>query len=61
VLDFGACGWLAIDPKRLAGERGFDFANIFTNPDLADPARLAGRSGKKSRFLKHVYAVPGKP
>lgn len=21
------------------GERGFDYANIFTNPDLADPAR----------------------
>ena len=37
VLDFGARGWLAIHPKRLVGERGFDFANIFTNPDLADP------------------------
>ena len=39
VLDFGPRGWLAIDPNRLIGERGFDFANIFTNPDLADPAR----------------------
>lgn len=39
VLDFGARGWLAIDPKRLIGERAFDFANIFTNPDLADPTR----------------------
>src|SRR5215204_484998 len=29
-----ARGWLAIDPKRLLGERGFGFANIFTNPDL---------------------------
>ncbi|WP_241723631.1 aminoglycoside phosphotransferase family protein [Raoultella sp. HC6] len=38
ILDFAACGWLAIDPKGLIGERGFDFANIFTNPDLADPA-----------------------
>jgi streptomycin 6-kinase len=38
VLDFGARGWLAIDPKRLLGERGFDYANIFCNPDLADPA-----------------------
>ncbi|HEY4203374.1 MAG TPA: aminoglycoside phosphotransferase family protein [Xanthobacteraceae bacterium] len=36
VLDFGQRGWLAIDPKRLIGERGFDFANIFTNPDIAD-------------------------
>src|SRR5262245_56486623 len=33
VLDFGARGWLVIDPKRLIGERCFDFANIFTNPD----------------------------
>jgi streptomycin 6-kinase len=32
VLDFGVRGWLAIDPKGLLGERGFDFANIFTNP-----------------------------
>ncbi len=36
VLDFGDRGWLAIDPHGLVGERGFDFANIFTNPDLAD-------------------------
>lgn len=34
VLDFGSRGWLAIDPKGLVGERGFDFANIFRNPDL---------------------------
>lgn len=37
ILDFGNSRWLAIDPKGLIGERGFDFANIFTNPDLADP------------------------
>lgn len=37
VLDFEASGWLAIDPKGLIGERGFDFANIFTNPDLGNP------------------------
>ncbi|ANT62943.1 streptomycin kinase (plasmid) [Salipiger sp. CCB-MM3] len=37
VLDFGSRGWLAIDPKGLLGERGFDYANIFTNPDLAEP------------------------
>lgn len=44
VLDFGARGWLAIDPKRLVGERAFDFANIFCNPDFevaAAPGRLA--------------------
>lgn len=39
VLDFADRGWLAIDPKGLLGERGFDVANIFTNPDLADPTR----------------------
>lgn len=35
VLDFGDRGWLAIDPKRLWGERGFDYANIFCNPEQA--------------------------
>jgi streptomycin 6-kinase len=34
VLDFGERGWLAIYPKGLTGERGFDYANIFCNPDL---------------------------
>jgi streptomycin 6-kinase len=33
VLRFGPRGWLAIDPKGLIGERGFDHANIFCNPD----------------------------
>jgi streptomycin 6-kinase len=37
VLDFGARGWLAIDPKRLIGERGFEYAILFCDPDLADP------------------------
>lgn len=37
VLDFGERGWLVIDPKRLYGERAFDYANIFCNPDLSDP------------------------
>jgi len=55
VLDFGPRGWLAIDPKGLLGERGFDFANIFTNPDLDDPARpLATRP---ERFARRVEVV----
>jgi streptomycin 6-kinase len=44
VLDAGARGWLAIDPKGLEGERAFDFANIFCNPDASiatSPGRLA--------------------
>ncbi|GGC49663.1 aminoglycoside phosphotransferase family protein [Chelatococcus reniformis] len=46
ILDFGRRGWLAIDPKGLAGERAFDFANLFCNPDHAvatDPRRLRRR------------------
>jgi streptomycin 6-kinase len=55
VLDFGVRGWLAIDPKRLLGERGFDFANIFTNPDLADPTRpVATEPGRFARRLEVV-------
>jgi streptomycin 6-kinase len=37
VLDFGARGWLAIDPKRVIGEAGYDYANIFCNPDMDHP------------------------
>lgn len=31
VLDGGARGWLAIDPKALAGPAPFDYCNLFTN------------------------------
>jgi streptomycin 6-kinase len=55
VLDFGVRGWLAIDPKGLLGERGFDFANIFTNPDLADPTHpVATEPGRFARRLEVV-------
>lgn len=45
VLDFGAQGWLAIDPWGLVGERAYDYANIFPNPDLTSvtPNRFAAR------------------
>ncbi len=46
ILDFGKRGWLAIDPKRLMGERGFDYANLFCNPDhpvATAPGRLSGQ------------------
>ncbi|VIO74128.1 aminoglycoside phosphotransferase family protein [Bradyrhizobium ivorense] len=60
VLDFGARGWLAIDPKHLVGERGFDFANIFTNPDLADPTRpVATVPGRFARRVDIVTEVAG--
>lgn len=44
VLDFGPRGWLAIDPKGLIGDRGFDHANMFCNPTrqiACAPGRLA--------------------
>lgn len=47
VLSFGERGWLAIDPKGLLGERGYDFANLFCNPDAA----TAGASGRLARQL----------
>jgi streptomycin 6-kinase len=58
VLDFGPRGWLAIDPKGVLGERAFDFANIFTNPDLDDPSRpLATRPEVFARRLEVVSDV----
>lgn len=58
VLDFGTRGWLAIDPKRLFGERGFDYANIFTNPDIDDPSiRVAVRP---ERFRRRLDIVTGR-
>ncbi|WP_374532409.1 aminoglycoside phosphotransferase family protein [Phenylobacterium sp.] len=48
ILDFGPRGWLAIDPKGLLGERGYDYANTFCNPDTSlglQPGRLQRRLG----------------
>ncbi|MEF2277915.1 aminoglycoside phosphotransferase family protein [Deinococcus sp. YIM 134068] len=70
VLDGGERGWLAIDPKRLLGERGFDYANIFCNPDLPTalrPGRLARQSYivaeaaglDRERLLQWVLAYAG--
>lgn len=70
VLDFGERGWLAIDPKCVVGERGYDYANLLTNPDLptaADPARFArqldvvvAESGvPRERLLRWVLAFAG--
>ena len=60
VLDFGDRGWLAIDPHGLLGERTFDYANIFTNPDLSDPGRpLAILPGRLEARLSIVVATTG--
>jgi len=70
VLDFGRRGWLAIDPKGLVGERGFDYANIFCNPDAETavgqerfPHRVdvvAAAAGlERRRLLKWILAWAG--
>ncbi|MDV4153694.1 MULTISPECIES: aminoglycoside phosphotransferase family protein [Rhizobium] len=70
ILDFEARGWLAIDPKRLHGERGFDFANIFANeelPVITDTARLrrqlaivsAEAKLEPTRLLQWIAAYSG--
>ena len=43
----GGRGWLAIDPKGLHGERGYDHANLLCNPDLT----TALRPGRLERQL----------
>ena len=50
VLDFGARGWLAIDPKGLYGERTFDYVNLLRNP--SDDVALA-----PGRFRTHVDCI----
>lgn len=70
VLDFGPKGWLAIDPKGLYGERGFDYANIFCNPDIKSalaPSCFARRISivsqasdiERHRLLQWVLAWTG--
>ncbi|WP_213941910.1 aminoglycoside phosphotransferase family protein [Pseudomonas sp. dw_612] len=70
ILDFGPQGWLAIDPKRVIGERGFDYANLICNPELptaTDPLRFARQikvvskaAGlERRRLLQWVLAFAG--
>jgi len=70
ILDAGPRGWLAIDPKRLRGERTFDYVNILRNPD-AEMAIAPGRFARqvdvicevagleRVRFLKWTLAFTG--
>ncbi|EYB66651.1 streptomycin 3-kinase [Deinococcus phoenicis] len=55
VLDGGERGWLAIDPHSLLGERGFDYANLFCNPDLT----VATRPGRLARQVQVVGEAAG--
>jgi streptomycin 6-kinase len=70
VLDFGERGWLAIDPKGLLGDRGYDHANMLCNPDVETvmaPGVFARRldvvgeaSGmERTRLLSWVLAYCG--
>jgi streptomycin 6-kinase len=54
---FGQRGWLAIDPKGVLGDPGFDAANLFYNPLdrdalCGDPERIARMAQTLSRTLK---------
>lgn len=55
ILDFEARGWLAIDPKRVGGERGFDYANLFCNPT----SLVATAPGRLVRQVDVVARVAG--
>jgi streptomycin 6-kinase len=55
ILDFGPPGWLAIDPKGLIGERYFDYANLFCNPD----AVIARAPGRLKRQVDVVSRLTG--
>ena len=55
VLDFGPRGWLAIDPRHLVGDRGYDFGSIFTNPDMGLPGAPALAAPGEA-----VATVPGR-
>ena len=57
VLHFGERGWLAIDPKPLHGDPGFDVANILCNPDAA----VALRPGRLERTVAIIAAETGMP
>jgi len=45
-------GWLAIDPKGLIGDRGYDYANLFCYP--WDCAEAPGRFGRRARIVSSL-------
>jgi streptomycin 6-kinase len=55
-----ARGWLAIDPKRLLGDRAFDYTTMFSNPDLCGPGiHVATRPERFAARLEQVSALAG--
>lgn len=70
ILNFVTDNWRAIDPKGLIGERGFDFANLFCNPNMSiasSPQRLIRQLDivastaklNPNRLLKWIVAYAG--
>jgi streptomycin 6-kinase len=57
VLDFGEHGWLAIDPKRLIGDRCFDYANILRNPEF--DIKIATAPGRFATQVSVITAATG--
>jgi streptomycin 6-kinase len=55
VLDAGPRGWLAIDPKGLLGETGFDCANMVCNPGI----EVSGAPGVLARRVRIICDVAG--
>jgi streptomycin 6-kinase len=60
VLDFGAAGWLAIDPKGLIGPRGFDFANILCNPEGSALSLAPGRFERQVTVIADATGIAGR-
>jgi streptomycin 6-kinase len=56
ILDFGNRGWLAIDPKHIVGERGFDYANLFCNPEL-ETVRAPGRMVRQLQVVAEAAGL----
>ena len=59
----GPRGWLAIDPKGVLGDPGFDAANMFYNPldrdDLLVIVALGARFDRRHDVLEHQPSIVG--
>ena len=58
VLDFGAAGWLAIDPKGIVGDPVFDYLNLFCNPTPELAVRPGGWPGNCQWWRMRQGATP---
>lgn len=57
VLDAGARGWIAIDPKGIFGPRAYDYANILCNPD-PETALAPGRLTRQADVVAEAAGLP---